>query len=579
MRRICLLLAASGLVLSAGAAYREPSAAAATTPQFTLSWSHTTTAKISQSSPVAATVGGLASVVVGDSGGKLDAFDLASGRGGVWVNTGAGRGILAPVSTNGQLVFAGLSTTTASAVLSAYRASDGARVWSANRCGSTLGCQQLSGMTVWGQSVRTGGAINHSIYGLAPTTGQQQWRYATSDSTNSTPAVANVYGTGSPMTIFTNDQTPNGNVNPPAVSGGHLRIFNSAGAQVCNANIGGGPTVPGSFDSSPAVGRFGGVPLIVFGTGASGSHPKQLMVFNAACQAVWISPVLAGMTIGAPAIADVLGTGAPLVVEAVADAAKHPVVYEYDPSTNRVVRSTTLSACSNFTPGTSSSVVTADLTGTGHQDLVVPAGECGAYVLDGRTLQTITVLAPSTGLQNSPLITAEGVGKVGITLAGYRAKVGGGSEGYVAHYVAAGNARLGTLGWPEFHHDPGLTGTTPQPFPVHDVLVGGQSLGAGQALVSAKNGYTTTMQTDGNVVVYQGTRLIWQSRTHSAGARLVLGTTRLAVVSAQNVVLRVLWTNGANTRPTHLVMQTDGHLSLLMAGTTPWSADTVLLRV
>ena len=133
------------------------------------------------------------------------------------------------------------------------------------------------------------------------TSGSARWSYLNSDTTNSTPAVADLSG-GGPVVVTTDDQTPNAAVG--AVSGGHLRITTRAGVPLCDANIGGGPSRPGSFDSSPAIASFGAAPVIVFGSGQSGTLVNQLVGYNSACERLWTSPRLAGATIGAPAIAD-----------------------------------------------------------------------------------------------------------------------------------------------------------------------------------------------------------------------------------------------------------------------------------
>ena len=63
--------------------------------------------------------------------------------------------------------------------------------------------------------------------------------------------------------------------------------------------------------------------------------------------------------------------------------------------------------------------------------------------------------APS-GLQNSPLVTIDPNGTIGITIAGYNA----GNAGLIQHYEIAGSAghSLGKRSWPMFHQNPQLTG-------------------------------------------------------------------------------------------------------------------------
>jgi hypothetical protein len=84
-------------------------------------------------------------------------------------------------------------------------------------------------------------------------------------------------------------------------------------------------------------------------------------------------------------------------------------------------------------------------------------GTRGAEVLDGRTGQVEASLAPNSGLQNSPLVTDDPNGTIGITVAGYN----GHDQGVVEHYELAvsNGARVGEAGgWPMFHHDPQLSG-------------------------------------------------------------------------------------------------------------------------
>ena len=103
------------------------------------------------------------------------------------------------------------------------------------------------------------------------------------------------------------------------------------------------------------------------------------------------------------------------------------------------------------------SVVAADLTGDGQPDLSVPTVH-GVEVLTD-TCQQVTVLGPDIGFQNSPLITDDPNGTVGITLAGYN----GNNQGVIQHYEIPGSngaLAVGTGSWPMFHHDPALSGVT-----------------------------------------------------------------------------------------------------------------------
>ncbi len=525
---------------------------------------------VSQSSPMTVLRNGAAQVVVADSGGRLYSYDRATG-GLVWSRSLGASSVLAPLSTDNTSIFAGLTQKTATNVtVASYNVGTGATDWGGNRCAH---CMQLGGAAISGAEATMGSAQSH-VYGLSATSGGVHWSYLNTDSVNSTPAVGDLYGNGSHEWVFTTDQTGNSHVNPPALPGGHLRIFNAQGQEICNANIGGGVQPTGSFDSSPAIVSYGSGSMIVFGTGESNTNANRLLVFNGACQKIWISPKLAGTTVGAPAIADAQGTGIPVAIEEVADAAGHPVVYEIDIRNQRVLGSTTLSACNHFRPGTSSSVVTADLRNSGHQDLIVPAGECGAVILDGQTMAQIGLVGKNCGMQNAPLITNDGGGRVGITVAGYAAKPGGGMYGCVSHYTVSG-ASLGTMGWPEFHHDAQLTGVLTQTITSRDGMITGQSLASGGTLTSATGPNTMTMQTNGYLAVRnsKGALLYSSGGTPYSGSRLVLTNTTLRLYTAAGRMVRQLWAVGANSRPTHLIVQSDGHVAVYRAGTNAWAAD------
>jgi PQQ-like domain len=548
--------------------------AAAAIPTPTIRWIAHPTYAVSQSSPISVTTARGPQVIVGDAGGRLYSFARETGA-VTWNRSLSTSSVLAPLSTDNTSILVGLTSSTATAsTLGGYRAADGATTWGANTC---THCMQLGGAAISGATAALGSAQSRD-FGLA-TNGRPQWSYLNSDSTNSTPAVADLYGDRSHEWVFTTDQTGNANVRPPALAGGHLRIFSASGRELCNANIGGGPAKPGSFDSSPALVSFGTSPVIVFGTGESGTTVNRLMVFNTACQPMWTSPALAGRTVGAPAVADTQGNGLPVVIEEVANSAGHPVVYKIDIRNHKIIGATTLSACSNFRPGSSSSVVTADLGNKGYQDLIVPGGECGAVVLDGKSLAQVGAFGNGCGLQNSPLVTDDGSGRVGITLAGYSAKPGGGLWGCVIHAQVA-NSSLGTIGWPEFHHDAQLSGSLRQTIAMHDGMIAGQSLGSGRSLTSAAGSNVLSMQADGNLVLRHGATVVWKAIATRAGvapgSHLVLANTFVRIYSPAGRVMRQLWAVGSNATPVHLVVQTNSKLGLYTAGSNEWSSDVVL---
>ena len=81
------------------------------------------------------------------------------------------------------------------------------------------------------------------------------------------------------------------------------------------------------------------------------------------------------------------------------------------------------------------SVVAADLTGDGQPDLLVPTLH-GVEVLTD-TCQEVTMLGPDLGFQNSPLVTDDPNGTIGVTVAGYN----GNNQGVVQHYENPGLGR------------------------------------------------------------------------------------------------------------------------------------------
>ena len=165
---------------------------------------------------------------------------------------------------------------------------------------------------------------------------------------------------------------------------------------------------------------------------------------------VW-SDTLDGHTSSSPALADVEGDGQLDVVEGT-DTGTSGSVWVLDGATGATIWHEAVVA------RVIGSVVTADLTGDGYQDLLVPTVH-GVEVLDGRTGAEVTVLGPDLGFQNSPLVTDDPNGTVGITIAGYD----GDNEGVVQHYEIPGSdgaLAVGPGSWPMFHHDPALSGAS-----------------------------------------------------------------------------------------------------------------------
>ena len=83
--------------------------------------------------------------------------------------------------------------------------------------------------------------------------------------------------------------------------------------------------------------------------------------------------------------------------------------------------------------------MTADLTGGGYQDVIVPTTN-GIDIFDGRSGAEVATLGASTAFQSSPLVTDDPDGHIGITGAGLRGASGSGT------LVALGDRRHERLG-------------------------------------------------------------------------------------------------------------------------------------
>ena len=217
------------------------------------------------------------------------------------------------------------------------------------------------------------------------------------------------------------------------------------------------------MQSSPAVGEFlsGKQVGIAFGTGSTfngASTTNDLIAVNSHCAAQWTDK-LDGLTSSSPALADVLGNGQLQVIEGT----QAGTVWALNGANGAPLWHTSVG---NPVIG---SVVTADLTGAGYQDVLVPTTE-GLQILDGRSGQIVATLATTTGLQNSPLVTDDADGNIGITIAGYDTSAG--DQGIDEHFEVTrsnGSAVNEGRAWPMFHHDPQLTGSAGTPAPVVQV--------------------------------------------------------------------------------------------------------------
>jgi hypothetical protein len=442
-------------------------------------WSQTVSdgSPISLSSPNVATLAGASAVVVGDQGGHVYAFSLATGAGiPGW-----------PANTGGTSV----DSTPSVAALSSGSPDDTVFVGAGSAGAPHEGGYEAFGpdaKKLWYVAVHNPGASNKSgvvaslavgdLQGstdvVAPSVGEDQdainattgavlpgfpWFQGGGD--YATPALADMYATGKTDIIEGGGQSAGLAFGARYVQGGHVRVVAPTG------NAGTSTPADGlicdyhphqSVQSSPAVGRFldGGTEGIAVGTGnywPGAAGTDNVLALDRRCHLVW-SAKLDGLTTSSPALADLFGNGTLDVVEGTNNQHGGGSVYALNGANGSVL-------WRQSAPGeVIGGVVTANL-GAGYQDVIV-GGTGGAEVLDGRTGQVVTTLGPRVGLQNSALVTDDPNGDIGITLAGYN----GHDIGVVEHFQISGSqgSKVDQPGaWPMFHHDPRLTGNAGAP--------------------------------------------------------------------------------------------------------------------
>jgi hypothetical protein len=432
-------------------------------------------APIALSSPIVANLAGGPAVVVGDRAGHVFAYNLATGNPvpGWPVGTGG-----VPVDstpsvnpTNGSIYLGvGNAATPTSGGYMAISPSGG-QEWFTNvdnpstdtapahavQASMAVGDLEGGDDVVAGSLGEVAQAMNASDGAILP---GYPWFQADSDF--ATPALADLYGQTD--VIEGGDSTAGFAYGQSYGDGGHLRIVvptgnaftgNPAGGVVCQYNT------DQTVQSSPAVGPFlsGGTNGIVFGTGATyggASNTNELIALNSHCAPQWIDN-LGGVTTSSPALADVEGNGQLQVIEGT----KSDTVWALNGTNGAALWHTAVAG------QVIGSVVTADLTGGGYQDVIVPT-TAGVQILDGRSGQVVDTIGQFEGFQNSPLVTDDGNGSIGITIAGY----GKENQGVIEHFEVVGsNGSLANEhgAWPMFHHDPQLTGNAGTAPPVVQV--------------------------------------------------------------------------------------------------------------
>jgi hypothetical protein len=471
---------------------------------------------------------------VGDRQGDLHAFNLANGSvapgwgggQGASIGSGAGCGVANPAGTpvsgsvglevpesppvdstasvgaNGDLYFgAGNGFSPIEGGYYSY-APNGTELWNQvvtnpSTDSDPLGAVQASLSIGDGGSLVEAGSLGQETYALqsgngAPATG---WPQFSADSVFSTAAVGDLYGTGSDDFVAGGASSAGFALGTHYADGGHLRIYNDHGGLICSAQT------TEEVDSSPAIGPIlpGGAYGIATGTGSyypGASDENTVKVYDTQCNQVW-SDTLDGTTGGSPALADVQGNGQLAVVEGTVTGGTSGSVWALNAATGAAIWKASVHGA------VIGSVTTADLTGGGYQDVIVPTDQ-GIVILDGQTGDEVAHfddgsgdfgVAGTYGFQNAPLVTADG-GSIGITVAGYFALSGGNGalQGIVQHFEVQGSNSANADqpgGWPQFHHDAELSG----------FVGGGNPLGTCARPAAAQNGYLT-VASDGGIFAF-----------------------------------------------------------------------------
>ncbi len=475
---------------------------------------------IAQSSPIVATLdGGGPAVVVGDGTGKVYALHLSDGSsvGGWPVQTGAAIGSAPSVSGSGASATVYVTSGTPQdrqGLAGGYYAfaANGARKWFVQ--GATFPTGGTSG-TLSSPAVGTlqqpndvvAGDMGQELYEINGGSGAVEpgFPWLQADSNFSTAAIADVTGSGSNDIVVGGASTYNPTVvdGEQYTNGGHIRILRptgNAGQQYPNQGLVCQYNTDQEVDSSPAVGTFlsGGRVGIVTGTGtayAGASTTNDLIAVDSGCNPQW-QVKLDSSTSASPALIDALGNGSLQVAEGASSGS----VYLLNGANGATIWHVAVPQA------IIGSVTSADFTGAGYQDVVVPTIN-GVYILDGRTGATVATLAVGIAEQNSPLITQDANGTIGITVAGYNGANNG--TPVVEHFEVAGsNGSLANESgaWPMFHHDAQLTGNAGVPGPPHCTAPGGGPLGYEMAASDGgvfNFGNTQFCGSTGNVVLNQ----------------------------------------------------------------------------
>ena len=485
--RSAVIGAAVVLLCSLGWAAGESHPVAAATPALnvTLVWSKTLPgAPFRASSPMPATLDSSGqSVVVGSLNGDVYAFHLSDGSavGGWPVATGHEVDSTPSVDAvdgsglDDVFVGAGSYDTPGGDYVSFDHA--GNKRWQVaardpNQASAAVySTMALGDVNGDGVADATSGALGLDAYALNSVSGAVDpgWPFRTNDTVFSSPSLVDLVGNGGLEVVEGGDSSPGAAMTGanarPVQQGGILYAVNGSGQQLWYHY----------FDevvtSSPAVGDLSanGSPEIAVGTGfywhqqgVATTDSTKLFVLNNEGGVVW-SHDLGGFTRPSPALGDLEGNGREDVVEPTSGTPSNKnagQIWAFDGSGN---------VLPNWPQNAPSAVfgnpTTADLTGGGYEDVLVPTG-AGVRIYDGKSGQEVADLANGLGFQNGALVTQDANGTIGITVAGSQGAAAAGGTGEILHYEVSSKGPIGALSWPMFRHDAQATGTIASPLTV-----------------------------------------------------------------------------------------------------------------